>query len=575
MTDKPPPGEPPPRTDEPSTERRTPNRPMGRVGTAKTPPTPAGPTTEDLPSLSRGEAQVDLAAQGEDTSPQAGEEEHPPVEGTAAGEVQRSGGASGDAPPERRPAAEPTPPAARPSWWRRAAPDAPSMEGPSHLAHHLGYEVCQAVVVAATLSALAYLVLGGQFSDLYMRVRGPAPLSDQVSLLTIGDEALYLWNPEEPQPAVTPRALLAEMVRFLEAAEARVVVLDILLDRPEAGDALLAEAARSHGTVVGAERFALTDPGTGREFAAALSPSLGDALESGFANLQEEEPTLFDDGDLLVRKAPLVRRLSRARLEGPFPSNLLGGEQADGEIRPSLALLAAWLHAGGRRADQTHELTTLLQSRCTATPLDCPIEASELGLPALPVPLAEPLSINFRGPEYGGQLPTVRAAEALRVMGQDALMRSMGVEMPVEIPEDLGALLRDRVVVVCRVDAHAQDRFVTPYSFPLMRNADMAGGRIQAQLIDTLLAGRHVRPVGIWVSLLTTALLLAGVWFTRRLLRDDVHSALWVVACLALVVAGAALFDITDGVVFPLGLPLAATLCALVLLRVHGWVREG
>jgi len=449
------------------------------------------------------------------------------------------------------------------------------MEMPSHLTHHLGYEILQAIIVAGVLATLAYAGLGGQFSDLYLRLRHNAPVSGQVSLLTIGDEALYLWNPGDPEPEVTPRGLLAELIRFLEAAEARVVVLDILLDRPAEGDEVLAEAARSHGTVIGAERFVVTDPGAGREFAAAIHPALAGSIEAGFANLQEEESALFSGGDLRVRKAPLVRRLARARLTGTYPMNVIGGEQADGEVRPSLALLAAWLHAGDRGVDRAHELTGLLQTRCQGQPLVCDLTGTQLDLPDLPQSLAQPLPINFRGPERGRSIPTVRAAEALRLMSQDALMRSMGVEEPVVVPEELAQDLRDRVVVVARVDAAADDRFVTPYSFPMLLDADMAGGRIQAQLIDTLLSGRHIRMPGFWAAVALTALMLAGVWFTRRPLRDDVHTVLWVVLALALVGLGALLFALTDGLVLPMGPPVAATLLAIVLLRVHGWALEG
>jgi len=446
------------------------------------------------------------------------------------------------------------------------------MEPVSHLTHHLAYEVAQAMVVAAVLACLAFAGLGGRFADLYVWLRGPAPVSDQVSVLSIGDEALYLWDPADPAPEITPRALLAELVRFLDAAGARVIVLDILLDLPAAGDDVLAAAAASHGAVIGAERFGVTEPRSGREFAAGITPDLAAVMGSGFANLHEEERSLFS-GALLARKAPLVRRLARAQLAGPYPANLVGGEQTDGEVRPALALLAAWLQAGSHRTAEIDGLVGRLQEGCGGT--GCDLGADDLGLPALPTDLAEPLAINFRGRERSDPIPTVRAAEALRVMGQDALMRSLGVEAPVEIPAALAEPLRDRVVVVCRVDTAAADRFVTPYSFPMMLREDMAGGRIQAQLIDTLLSGRHLRPLGAWAPWSLAVVLVVGIAWTRRRLRADVHSVLWVGACVALVAAGAVLFAATDGVVLELGVPLAAALLALVGLRLQGWAKEG
>jgi CHASE2 domain-containing sensor protein len=460
------------------------------------------------------------------------------------------------------------------AWLRREVPADPSMDPVSHLTHHLGYEVSQAMVVAVVLACLAFAGLGGRFADLYVWLRGSAPVSDQVTLLSIGDEALYLWDPADPAPEVTPRALLAELVRFGDAAGARVIVLDILLDRPAGGDVALASAAEAHGAVIGAERFAVTDPGAGREFAAGITPALAGSVGAGFANLHEEERSLFS-GSLLARKAPLVRRLARATLTGPYPTNLVGGEQTDGEVRPSLALLAAWLQAGGHPASHVDQLIAQLHAGCTGRPLACGIGGSELGLPGLPAGLEEPLAINFRGREHGDPITTVRAAEALRVMGQDALMRSLGVEAPVEVPTELAEALRDRVVVVCRVDTAAADRFVTPYAFPMMLREDMAGGRIQAQLIDTLLSGRHLRSLGAWAPWTLAVLLVGGIWLSRARIRDDIHSVVWIGAGMALIAAGAALFVFTDGVVLELGVPLSAGLLALIALRLQGWAREG
>ena len=455
----------------------------------------------------------------------------------------------------------------------RDAPGDPSRDPVSHLTHHLGYEVTQAMVVAVVLACLAFAGLGGRFADLYVWLRGAAPVSDQVTLLSIGDEALYLWDPADPAPEVTPRGLLAELVRFLDAAGARVIVLDILMDRPAEGDAQLASAAEAHGAVICAERFALTDPAAGREFAAGIAVPLAGSLGAGFANLHEEERSLFS-GALLARKAPLVRRVARATLTGRYPTNLVGGEQTDAEVRPSLALLAAWLHAGGHSANSIDQLAAQLQEGCVGTPMHCGIGGSELGLPGLPSGLDEPLAINFRGREHADPITTVRAAEALRVMGQDALMRSLGVEAPVEVPAALASSLRDRAVVVCRVDGAAADRFVTPYAFPMMLREDMAGGRIQAQLIDILLSGRHLRPLGAWVPWTLAVLLVGGMWMTRRKLRDDVHSILWTAAGVALIAVGAVLFIITDGVVLELGVPLSAGLLGLIALRVRGWAEE-
>ncbi len=510
-----------------------------------------------------------------DAPPEAPEGEPTPSveEGRSDGDRRNEEGEAGDAvevPGEATEVPEeaaeaPTPPAPA------AAPD---MNPVSRLSHHLSYEITQAVVVAAVLAILAFVLLGGRLADVYLWLRSSAPTSGQVTLLTVGEEALYLFDPSDPAPQVTPRALLAELVRFVDAAGASVVVLDFLLDRPSEDDDLLAAAARDHGAVVGAERFVVSEPGSGREFAAGPAVGFGDAVATGFANLHEEQHALFSSGDLLVRRTPLVRRVAWARQGGAWPMGLVGGDQVDAAVRPSMPLLAAWMHtSGGSAAD----LQRLLDSGCGGSQLSCEIDTTELGLPGLPGALHELLEINFRGPEGSDEIPTVRAAQVLRVAGESALMRSVGVELPLAVPADMAEALQGRVVVICRVDevaAAAGDRFVTPYSFPLMLGADMTGGRIQAQVIDNLLAGHHLRHLGAWLPLGLTVLLLVGIGVTRRRLREDVHTAVWCAAAAALVLAGVVLFMATDGLVADLELPVAAVVVALIALRLHGWALE-
>jgi len=516
------------------------------------------------PDERRDDEVVDEATPAEE--PAAPEEPTAPEEPADAGPP-----AEAETPASPTPIPQPEPPGTlppRPQWWSKRTPDEVSMEPVSRLTHHVAYEVTQALFTAALLATLGFVALGGQFADLYLWSRGSAPTTDEVVLLTIGEEALYLVDPADAQPEVTPRGLLAELVRFLDAAGASVVVLDILLDRPAPGDDALAAAIRDHGAVIVAERIALSQPGSGREFAAGPAPGLGD-VATGFANLQEEESALFSGGDMLVRSAPLARRVARARLHGSWPMNLAGGEQTDGEVRPSLALAAAWMHThGGDHA----ALLRQLAGACDGSPMVC--GHADLGLPALPGPLHEPLEINFRGPEGADGIPAVDAARALRVMGECALLRSVGVEMPVSVPDDLAARLAGKVVVVCRVDGTADDRFVTPYSFPLLMGTDMAGGRVQAQLIDSLLGGTHVRHVGAWSGWLLALALAAGVVATRRRLRDDVHTIGWLALTAGLLLLGVALFRLTDGLTLDLGLPITVSLVTLLAVRVHAWALE-
>lgn len=477
-----------------------------------------------------------------------------------------------------KPPPRPLPSTTATRWWQRPRPGALAMDPASRLTHHLGYETAQAIVVAGMLGVLAFVALGGQFADLYIKLRGSAPSSGDVTLLTIGDEALYLWNPSEPLPDTTPRAMLAGFVRFLDEAGARVVVLDFLLDRPAPGDNELAAAAQGHGAVISAEQFVLTDHASGREFVPGTTPGLGNAIFGGLANFQQEQNRLFSSSAMLARRSPLVRRVARARLEGSWPGNMDGSEQTGAEIRPAMALAAAWLYRATETdpAARGDQLLRTLQDQCTGLPMRCEGGLEELGLPDGPGRLEDPLEINYRGPESGDGLPTVRGAHVMRLMSEAALLRGLGIDVPM-VNEEMSALLEDRLVVVCRVDQAAAahgDRFVTPYSFPLLRDADMSGGRIQAQLIDTLLTGRHVRHISGWLSLLLAIGVAVAVVYSRRLLRDDVHTVACLIAFVAMVLFGALLFRVTDGLVLGLGLPLVAGLLSLITVRVHSWSLE-
>lgn len=414
----------------------------------------------------------------------------------------------------------------------------------------MSYETFVVGFTGLTVAILLFLVTRGQFEDLYLQARGVAPVSDQVALVSIGDEALYLWEPHAAERDVTPRAMLAQVVRFLDAAGAEVVVLDVLLDQPADGDAeLLAAAEAFDGVVIAAERFVETEPKSGALFQAGIADGFGGAIQGGFANLQVEEPWLFSDAQL-VRRAPLVQEVSRARMSATWPLNIIGAEQSEAWQAPAMTLLAA--------VSLAHPDDALAR-----------IQSGDLDLPNAP-DLAEPLLINFRGPERSDPIPTLRAASILRAMGQTALAQQMGVDMPVVVPEELRRAVEGRVVVVGRVDAAADDRFVTPYSWPLLVNHDMAGVRVQAQVIDTLLSGRHVRVVSrpLWILALGLGAL---VLWSRRWLRDDVHFVGWCAASGLLVVVGTVTFRVTDGLALDAGPPVGGILIPLLAAHVWEW----
>ncbi|MCO4744359.1 MAG: CHASE2 domain-containing protein [Proteobacteria bacterium] len=474
--------------------------------------------------------------------------------------------------PEDAPAAEEAPPPAPPkvpAWWERRPRSERGPEPWSHAARLAAYEVFVIVVTAIVATVFAFVGFQGQFLDLYTRFHQGAPVSEEVVLVTIGTEALYLWNADEPEPEVTPRGLLAEVVSFLDAAGAEVVVLDFLLDRPAPGDDALATAAQTHGGVVVAERYGLAEPGTRVEFVPGTVPVLEPVTLQGVANFQLESPTVFS-GESVVRRVPLVREVTRAHLSGGFPGNLVGARMSDQEVVPSMALASAWL-LRARQADPSVRFDSLLDAlaqSCTGSPLRCDPSTS-LGLDALG-PLHKPLDINYRGSEQGDRLPTVRAAEMLRVMAEPALLRQVGIaDAEVHMPDRYREALAGKLVVVGRVDG--SDHLLSPYAFPMYLRPDMAGPRIQAQVIDTLLSGRHIRRVPSSIPTLLGLALAIGVVISARRLRDDAHIALWIAVSLGLGAGGLALFLVTDGVTIELGFPIGLTLAVALVMQFISW----
>jgi hypothetical protein len=201
------------------------------------------------------------------------------------------------------------------------------------LARDFSFEFFGAVFTAVVGLLLGFTAFGGMFSDLYMSLSGPAEVSDEVTVLTIGPEALHMWNPEDANPEVTPRGMLAELVQALDEGGARTIVMDVMLDTPQKADGLLEEAARAHGAVIAAERAEVNQPQSSRKFAAGIVPSLSlptldgraAAIQSAHANLFLEEPVLLT-GQQIVRGVPPVLFYQRASLTGPGPTTSLGSQ---------------------------------------------------------------------------------------------------------------------------------------------------------------------------------------------------------------------------------------------------------
>ncbi len=464
-------------------------------------------------------------------------------------------------------------------WWE-PPPGMPFSPEPSgHLTRNFAYEVAVALVSFLAAVITWFIVMGGEMQDVYVFYHRHAPASEQVSLVTIGEEALYLWNPDDPEPDVTPRPLIAELVRFLDAAGARVIVLDILLEEPAPGDEHLVAAAKAHGAVIGAEHWRLTDPSTGRHFVPGIISAYDGAIHPAFANMEEQPASLFA-AELLVRRTGLLHRVSRVRVDGVWPNNVVGSYDNNSALMPGLGLAAAWLHQErGANPDATlRDLDKLLREHCTGVPLQCSITPAELGFPALPVAVHEPMDINFRGPEGADDIRTVRASQILRAMGQTELMATMmGAPVDPIVPEHLESALDDRVVVIGRVTGVGRpdaDRFATPYSFPMYLDADMSGVRLHANVIDTLLSGSHVRQVSWWIEFTFGVGLAVLCWFSRRRLRDAIHAIFWLLAAAGLIYGGVLVFRWTDGLVFDTSLPVGLILATSFVLHLRGWAIE-
>lgn len=445
----------------------------------------------------------------------------------------------------------------------------------TYLMRAMVYEVWVVGITGIFVTVLLFVALGTGITDLYLQVRGVAPISDKVAQVTIGEEALYLWDPSSPNPEVTPRGLLAEVVRFLDAAGARVVVLDILLDRPEVGDDLLAEVSARHGAVVAAERYVLTEPATGLQFQPGLVSAYDNTVVGGFANLQLQTTILSED--LLVRGTPLVKQVSRARVDGVWPNNIVGAMQDDGAVVPSMGLAAAWMYRQQELglSSRITELEHALADKCTGDPMRCDLLLSDVGLPDVPVRLDAVLPINFRAPEHSDPILTVRAADVLRMAGQSALMRQLDPSLRVEVPATYREALAGKLVVVGRAGFdESGDRFVTPFGFPAYLEADMAGVRIQAQIIDTLLSGRHIRRVRGPFAWGLAMVLFAAVLLSFRRTSDRVHVTGWAATAVGSVLFGAGLFVLSDGIALDTGPPVAGILSGLLWTHIRAWSLE-
>jgi adenylate cyclase len=263
----------------------------------------------------------------------------------------------------------------------------------------------------ALSGALEFLEL--KSLDLRFRLRGPQPPGSPVVIIAIDEDTFAELNLTWP----FPRALHARLLDLLAQGRPAAIGLDILFIEPSIlgsdDDRALADAVARAGNVVLAAALTTIDSDLGRR--EELNPPLPEiragAAAFGFVNLNT-------DRDAFVRSGTLRQRYQDGVRQG----------------------FTAQLHERARRA----------------------------GLSAQPLPGADTVGINFRGP--AGTFP---------IVSYDKVVNGL-------VPPEA---FRDRVVLVGATTTVLHDEFPTPFS----GHTRMPGVEIQANLLDTLLQGRSIQ----------------------------------------------------------------------------------
>jgi adenylate cyclase len=171
--------------------------------------------------------------------------------------------------------------------------------------------------------------------------------------------------------------------------------------------------------------------------------------------------------------------------------------------------------------------------------------------------------IGFTGPP--GTIPTVSMLTLLR---PDALER----------PEVRA--VRGKVVIIAANNAGNSDRHFTPYSrytptFLSERADQMAGGEIHANIVETILSGRYLRPLSIGQEIAYIGLLMG--FATWLFLRFSVGGAAVLMPLLLLAVVPPAYFAFQADLVLPVAEAQAGLASAFLItlgLRLTGEERE-
>ncbi|HMD83303.1 MAG TPA: CHASE2 domain-containing protein [Terriglobia bacterium] len=309
------------------------------------------------------------------------------------------------------------------------------------------------------LLSLTYPVeeLSRRLGDFYFRIRGALPSSPTVVLVLIDDASLSKYG-RWPWP----RALLARMVRAAAHDRPKALGLDIILSEP--GDANedreLAEAFRAAGNVVLATK--ISGSGEGWQWGDPLP-----LFSQSAAAIGHVQAVLGPDG--ICRSIP-------------------ENELSIGGPRLAFAVLLAKV---ARRSTSSDAVISSTTSGAAAK-----LEAGE-GTRDF-----EQVKPRFIYIDYRGQiLPEQTHPPFTYVLASDLLEgRSQG-------------RLTGKVVLIGFAATDMSDRMATPVSDRLL----MPGVEVHANVVDGLLAGRHLQPVGTTSGILLV--LAASLFSTLLMLR--------------------------------------------------------
>lgn len=315
--------------------------------------------------------------------------------------------------------------------------------------------------VVALLS-LSYPVeeLTRRTADIYFRLRGNGGTSPHVALILIDDASLerygrWPWK----------RSLLAQLVRAASAEHPKALGLDILLSEAEdeTNDHELARAMKDAGNTVLVAK--ISNSPQGRFWVEPLPLFAQNAVAVGHA-----QAALGPDS--ICRSIP-VQELS---LDGP---------------RWAFALEVARVASGTTLEDEGSQLR--IGERKVPT-----IGATS----QVVVTGVESESPRFLPIDYRGQLvPGEVSPPFLAVSAADLL------------DGKTGGLLQGKAMLIGFGSTEIGDRVPTPVSSKL----PMPGVEVHANLVDSILAGRNLRPLNAWLNLLFLgAFSFSSTWVVLR-----------------------------------------------------------